>query len=144
MPNDHVPGTIYARSRASQLRDFSGLRFRHNITPTDIDALLEFGDEVYVIVEVKYLKTELDRGQRLAFERLTDTLESAGKPTLCVCGVHYVSDSNEDIDVANCKAVKIRWQEHWYDCSSSDATIKEIIDAWLTIIGKKNLIRPIV
>ena len=45
-------GKIGNRRRALQIRDFTGLRWG-NITPTDIDALIDFGDKVFVFIEVK-------------------------------------------------------------------------------------------
>jgi len=48
-----VKGVIHAPQRATQLRDYSGLLFG-NITPTDIDGLIEYKNIGYVIIELKY------------------------------------------------------------------------------------------
>lgn len=64
-------GVIRNREYAKQLKDFSGLRYG-KITPTDIDGFLDFGDQLFVVVEGKHAGSAIQTGQRLALERLVD------------------------------------------------------------------------
>jgi hypothetical protein len=109
MPNR---GEINKPDRASQLRDFSGLRFG-NITPTDIDGLIEYKNLGYVIFELKYMNTEIPKGQELALERLTDDLQKSGKTCLCLISNHQTSDCNIPIDAANTIVQRYRYKGKW-------------------------------
>ena len=77
-------GAVHTRGRALQERDFTGLRFG-NITPTDIDGLIEYHNERYVIIEAKFGNNNMDFGQELALTRLCDDL---GKPSILVIAKH--------------------------------------------------------
>ena len=119
-------GKIYNHERARQQRDYSGLRFG-NITPTDIDGIIEYKNIGYVIIELKYSDNVLPYGQKLALERLTDDLEKAGKPCLCIVATHLTLNCNEDIDVASALVEEYRYKEQWRENKNSLAT-KELIE----------------
>jgi len=108
----HKRGTIHSRARAKQLRDFSGLLFG-NITATDIDGLIEYHGKGYIGIETKLNGASLGFGQKLAFERLTDDLSRAGKPTIYIIASHDSDDPNEDIDVANAIVAEYRFKGKW-------------------------------
>ncbi len=61
------------REYAQQIKDFSGLRWGA-ISPTDVDALLEFSNRLFIIVETKYKNSPIPRGQLLALERVCDAI----------------------------------------------------------------------
>jgi hypothetical protein len=105
-------GAIRNREYGTQVRDFSGLRFG-NITPTDIDGLIEYKDKGYVLIETKYKDAKLPRGQELALERLCDNLQSAKKPTLLIIASH---ETEGDIDVAETIVVRYRFKGKWSRC----------------------------
>ena len=42
--------------RMRQLIDFTGLELEGGIYPTDIDGLIEYHDQEYILIEVKYGK----------------------------------------------------------------------------------------
>ena len=107
-----VKGLIRDPARARQLRDFSGLLFG-NITPTDIDGLIEYQNIGYVIMELKYKDAELKDGQKLALARMNDDFERAGKKSLCIIARHFVDDCNIAIDVANTTVTEFRYQQRW-------------------------------
>lgn len=56
--------------RMRQLIDFTGLELEGGIYPTDIDGLIEYHDQEYILIEVKYGKAKVPFGQRLAIERM--------------------------------------------------------------------------
>lgn len=57
-------GKIKYPLSAGQLRDFSGLQYGR-ITPTDVDALIEYQDKAYILIELKTSGVKLEYGQRL-------------------------------------------------------------------------------
>ena len=121
-------GKIQNRDRARQINDFSGLRFG-NITPTDIDGLIEYKNKAYIIIELKYLTTKLPRGQELALERLTDDLTKSGKPTICIVASHEQNDPKEDIKVSDTIVIKYRRNRKW--TKTEKTTTLQIIERFL-------------
>ena len=133
-------GLINNRARAKQLRDYSGLRFG-NITPTDLDGVIEYHNKAYLILELKYEDPELYLGQRLALERITDDLEYR-KPTLCIIASHYQHNPSKDIDAANASVTEYRLKGEWIKISQdSTITTRNIMDLFLEDldIGSKAL-----
>jgi len=122
-------GKIRNREYSTQVRDFSGLRFG-NITPTDIDGLIEYQDKAYVFIETKYRDSKLPDGQRLAFERLCDDLQRV-KPTLLIIASH---ETDGDIDVAETKVTEYRFKGKW---RNRIGTTKELIIAFLATLNPK-------
>ena len=127
-----VKGVIQNRARAKQLRDFSGLRFG-NITPTDIDGLIEYHGKGYIILELKLRDAVLSDGQRLALERLTDDLSRAHKPTICILANHDTFEPEEDIDAANALVTEYRWQRQW-QIQKTSYNVREFIELFLSKI----------
>jgi len=119
-------GKIRNREYARQIKDYSGLKFG-TISPTDIDGFLDFGNTLFIIIEVKYKNANLSRGQKLAFERLCDNLQNSGKHTYLLIGTH---NSENDIDVAKCKLVKYRYKKEW-KYPKINITIRKVIDKLL-------------
>src|SRR5690606_24006720 len=96
---------------ASQLHDFSNLRYQNNITPTDLDGLIDFQNKAFVFIEDKFGTTEMPFGQKLALERLADCVEVSGKLSLIiVCRHDYDKDT---IDLASCIVTKIYFKRKW-------------------------------
>ena len=122
-------GEIQNRERGKQLRDFTGLRFG-SITPTDIDGLIEYHGERYIIIETKLNGAPLRHGQKLALERLTDDLHGAGKPTICIIVSHNSEDPNEDIDVASAMVSEYRFKGEWH-LPKSPCTTRQAIDSFI-------------
>lgn len=123
-------GKIRHRDRAKQLRNFSGLQFG-NITPTDIDAMIEYKNKRYFFLEIKKEGVELSYGQRLAYERLTDDLEKAGKPTIFIIASHTVDDCKNDIDAANTLVREYRFKGEWHLVDPKlDTTPKKMADTF--------------
>lgn len=120
-------GATTYKERAKQGRDFTGLRYG-NITPTDIDALIEYKNEAYVFIEAKSNGAEMSFGQKLALERLCDDLQRI-KPTLLVLVTHN-TPSNQEIDFAQAKVSKYRYKGRWA-IPQNVPTAKELIDSFL-------------
>ncbi len=118
-------GVIRNRKYAQQIRDFSKLRFG-KITPTDIDAFLDFQDKVFIFIESKYKDSQLPYGQRLALERLADSTWKSGKHTLLIIASH-VKDG--DIEYSSCMVRELRWQGKKY--FPKNKTAKQVIDSFI-------------
>lgn len=119
-------GIIRNRRLANQVKDYSGLRYG-KITPTDIDGLIDFGNQVFVFLELKRFDNQLPVGQRLAIERLTDAIEKAGKPALAIVCRHTTDD---DIDVARCDVAEYRFNGMWRE-PTSNITVRQLVDRFL-------------
>lgn len=122
-------GKILNRDRARQIKDFTGLRFG-NITPTDIDGMIEYHDKGYIFIELKLGDTPILFGQRLALERLTDDLSRASKPTICIIAKHNSVNNDEDIDVANAVVSEYRLNGIWH-IPQLIFTVRHLIDMHL-------------
>lgn len=118
--------TVY-KERAKQGRDFTGLRYG-NITPTDIDALIEYQDKAYIFIEAKLNGAEMPHGQKLALERLCDDLQKI-KPTLLILITHN-TPYNQEIDFAKALVKKYRYKGRWATPQNVPTT-KELIDSFL-------------
>lgn len=119
--------TIY-KDRATQGRDFSGLRYGQ-ITPTDIDALIEYKNTCYVFIEAKYGNSEMPYGQRVALERLCDDLQRL-KPTLLIVASHN-QNSNQEIDFANSTVRMYRDNKKIWKVPDPVPSVKQMVDAFL-------------
>src|SRR3990172_8097753 len=104
-------GDVHTPGRYSQLRDYSGLVFG-NITPTDVDGLIEFHNKGYVILELKHEQNTLPYGQKLALERLTDDLALCGKKVICIISTHKTKVEDK-IDAAITTVLKFRYNRSW-------------------------------
>lgn len=125
-----LPGQVRATTHATQPRDFTGLAFGA-ITPTDVDAVIEYQDRAFVFIEAKYRDASLPRGQELALERLCDTCTSAGKPTLCVVARHE-TPSPAAIPFASAVVDRYRIDFQWHRPRREAATVRQIVDWFRT------------
>lgn len=126
-----VRGAITYRDRASQIRDYSGLRYG-NITPTDIDGLIEYKDKAYVIIEYKYADADVPNGQIIALTRLCDDLQNY-KHTILIIARHN-SPIGKDIDGAQAVVEKYRWRKNWIvikNITKELWSVKRLIDWFL-------------
>jgi len=118
-------GQIRNRNYAQQIRDFSGLCYG-KISPTDIDAFLDFGNKCFVFIETKHGGKMPPYGQLLALTRLTDACEAGGIRSLLIIAAH---DTETDIEVASLAVVKYYTDKRW---KSEKETVRECIDRFRT------------
>lgn len=123
-------GKAHSPHLSTQVRDFSGLRWR-NITPTDIDCSIDFGGKLFVFVEAKLPGVTLPYGQRLHLERLTDAITESGRYAIAIVCEH--PNRTGEIDFASCPVLEYRWLKTWY--SPAAYTVKEAIDKTLVYCG---------
>ena len=94
------------------------------ITPTDIDAVIDFGGKLFVFIEAKLTGAALPRGQELALERLTDGYEETGRNALCIVCEH--SNREGEINLARCNVTRYRWHGTWRNPAGLLTTRKAI------------------
>lgn len=95
-------GVIRNVARAKQLNNFKGLLRPRNITPTDIDGLLDYSGKAFIYIEGK-VKGKLlseEKGQKLALENVVMSHWKAQHPSAVLLFEHEVPCS-EQIDVAS-------------------------------------------
>lgn len=99
-------GVIYNRDEKRRIIDFSGMRWG-NITPTDIDAFVEFKGKCFIAIECKGICVPVPFGQKLALERLLRHINMGGsKGIVIVCDVRP-GGVDDDIDLANCESREV-------------------------------------
>jgi hypothetical protein len=98
-------GEIRNQKYYSQKLGFAGLRYG-NITPTDVDVMIEYRDKCFVWIELKYQDHPVPLGQRLALERLCDAVQAGRKDALLLVATHHAKDK---IDVAEAMVIEYRW-----------------------------------
>lgn len=112
---------------AAQERDFSGLCYG-KITPTDIDAYLDFGNKLHVYIEAKLPAVDLPDGQRIALEHTVDDMHDRGR---YACGIVCEHPNRIGvIDFATCFVVMYRWKTKWL-FPQEPKTTREAVDALL-------------
>ena len=102
---------------------FTGLVYG-KITPTDIDGFIDFGNRLFIFIELKYGSAELPRGQRVALERLCDASESNDRFSVVIVASH---NSDGDIIAADATVVEYRWRKKWHK-PTEVTTLKQAID----------------
>lgn len=89
-------GTITNRARFIQAIKFDGMKFGR-ITPTDVDAAIEFDNRLFIFIEAKFVGRTIQTGQRLFLERLaTGVSNPPYKYSISIVAEHY-TPSNEDV-----------------------------------------------
>lgn len=104
MPEER--GVIRNRDRQKQIHNFSGLKRLRNITPTDIDGLIDYEGKYFIYLEGKVSGNDLFYGQRLALENMVKSHCKAGHPAIAIVYEHWIP-SRYDVNVANCCVSKI-------------------------------------
>jgi len=122
-------GVIYNREKKRRLMSFASLRY-NKITPTDIDAFLDFGGRGYVVIEAKGIGVPVPTGQRIALERLL--LKLSEPPSLAIAIIAETPDGSmqDDVDLGACEVREVWHVKNGRKLRSTElgATVKEIVD----------------
>ena len=127
MEQSYERGDIKFKGRAKQLNSFYGMIRRRNITPTDIDGIIDYGGKAFVILEGKYGDAELPKGQKMALENLANTILSANKRVVVIIYRHFVHDTNKDINVSKQLVSDIYFKRKW-DKITVEKNVLEVIE----------------
>lgn len=125
-------GVIAHVERRQQLLDMRDLRIG-NITPTDVDGLIEYRGQAFVLFEVKWRTAELSRGQSTALERLIDAVQKGGTPSCLFVAEHTVDDCGEQVDAALCLLRNYYYRGQWRHNHEPGTTLKRAILGFLKV-----------
>jgi len=101
---------IRNRKKVKQVIDFTGVQ-NGKLHPSDIDAVLEFDNEVLILIEVKYKFNKIPTGQRLLLERISDSWHTNKSAVLKV--EHDFNDDNLNIPLEKCRVSGIYYNKVW-------------------------------
>lgn len=114
---------------AKQLIDFQGLGLDGGIYPTDIDALIEYHDTEYILVELKYKNTRVPYSQKVAIQRMVDDFTKVGKQAIAIVAEHHASNPSKPVIAANCRVREIYYGE---ECEwrppTHQLTVRQAVD----------------
>lgn len=128
---------------AKQLIDFQGLGLDGGLYPTDIDALIEYHDMEYILVEVKYKDKRVPYSQKLAIQRMIEDFTKAGKRAIALIAEHHESDPRKPVIAANCKIRELYYgEESMWRAPSYELTVRQAVDSFrnstIEIMNPKN------
>ena len=107
--------------QVKQAIDFTGIE-NGKIHPSDIDAVLEFDNEVLILIEVKRIGNEIPTGQRLMLERICDSWDTGKSIVLKV--THNFIDDDSDIPLRLCNVEKYYYNKKW---TTRDKPLKDAL-----------------
>lgn len=123
-PNDDR-GKIINRKRKNQIVDFSGIRIE-NMTPMDVDGVIDLRNKGFIIIELKYRDAVLSRGQQIAYERMVDAIRNGDKECALFLCEHKVDNPEEDIDAASAIVRSYYYQGEWKE--EGDVRLVELLN----------------
>ena len=133
---DDDRGRIRSIERYRQPVCFHGLKFG-KITPTDVDGLIEYRNQVFVFYELKLCGTEMPEGQRKALSRIVDALQSAGKHAVLMKCEHDVYDTDEQVDASEAVVTEIYWKGAWFVIKGGPSA-RDATDVYFASLSKKH------
>lgn len=133
-------GKIRNEAYASILKNFTGLRRHRNITPTDIDGILEYNGKAFIILEGKFGNTQMPHGQQKCFESICNAIESGGKNACCIVFSHLAKPGDQ-IDVSTCIVTKVYFENKWHPGSKNNTnrTVLQVVEAFEQNLIKKGI-----
>ncbi len=118
---------IKNRDRVKQVLDFTGVQNK-KMHPSDIDAVLEFDNEVLILMEVKYKFNKIPTGQKLLLERMANRW---GEKAIVLKIEHSFNNDKLNIPLDKCEVTQIYYNQKWTIIERTN-----VID-YLNKLGKK-------
>jgi hypothetical protein len=109
---DENRGKIKYPDRYKQLISYEGLERHRHITPTDLDGIIDYRGNAFIIIECKLEYKEIDLGQKMAIENLINSLSEAGKMAICYIIRHNLP-SEKIIIAKDCLVSDSYFQGKW-------------------------------
>lgn len=106
-------GVIRNKQLAQQINDFGGLCRHRNITPTDIDGLIDYNGVAYVLMEGKHINAGIPTGQLRAIENMATSLAKGGAMVTAIIYTHDIQPE-QSIYVADCTVKQFFYESKWY------------------------------
>jgi len=100
--------------------------------PTDIDAMTEYHDRLFIFMEVKYGDTPTNYGQLTALERTANALQETGRDAIVLICRHSVEDRTKPVLLKDTIVSNIYFKGEWYDADMpmTAGDTWKIIMAW--------------
>lgn len=122
---------IHNPKNMKQLIDFQGCEVGKGMYPTDIDGLIEYKNNQYIIFEVKFADTPVPTGQKLALQRMVDDFTKVGKQAVVFVCEHYVRNTDKPIIMARCKVREIYYgDEKKWRAPDREISVREAVDCF--------------
>ena len=124
-------GSYNHSNMARQLLRFDGLGWG-NVTPMDVDGLIEWKDKKRVLIEIKMKGVKVLNGERLALERMVNDFSRVGKESVAIIADHMVFDAREDVQVRDCLVREIyHSKEKIWRPTKRMMTVQTLLDSFL-------------
>jgi len=124
-------GKYYSKDRLKQIISFEGIkRLNRNITPTDIDALIDYNGNAFIFNETKYKDAPFHEGQRMAIENVINGLCRNGSDACCFYSIHEIP-INEIVILKNCIVLEIYHNGCWHKYDGSNTVLQ-----WIEVYEK--------
>ena len=117
-PN-HI-GRVQYEDRFKQPLLFDGMNIG-KMYPTDIDAITEYHDMLYMIMEVKREGVPLNRGQTTALIRLVNAVQETGRTAVLFICRHDIADPSQPIFLKDTIITEAYFKGDWYDLNPRTA-----------------------
>ena len=98
--------------------------------PTDIDAMTEYHDRLFIFIEVKYENTPTNYGQLTALKRMANALQETGRDAFVFICRHNVQDRSNPVMLKDTVVTDAYFKGIWYD-PDSEITAGEV---WRTVM----------
>lgn len=133
-------GIILHEPRLKQIVSFKGMRYGTNITPTDVDGMIEYQNKAYVWFDVKHGDKPVPFGQRLAMERFVRDMAKAGKHSVAIIAEHYIDDPNQHVIAATTIVREVFFDTElvWRPTYRTPLTLDEAIKLFIECLEVKN------
>lgn len=121
---------IRKSKQVKQSIDFTGIQ-SGNIHPTDIDVVLEFNNEVLILMEVKRTGNEIPLGQKLVLQRIANSWHTEKVVVLYV--THNFKNDDKDIPLKDCNVESIYIKSEWKNAKQKitlEDTLKGFSKKW--------------
>tara|TARA_B110000977_G_scaffold98368_1_gene129399 strand:+ start:500 stop:895 length:396 start_codon:yes stop_codon:yes gene_type:complete len=116
--------------QVKQSIDFTGIQ-SGKIHPTDIDVVLEFDNEVLILMEVKRTGNEIPLGQKLVLQRIANSWHTEKVVVLYV--THNFKNDDKDIPLKDCNVESIYIKSEWKNAKQKitlEDTLKGFSKKW--------------
>lgn len=119
-------------NRGRQLLLFDSLNYDNNVSPMDLDGLIEYHNKKRVLLEVKLGQTPVPYGERTALERMVVDFSIAGKEAMAIIAEHNVFDTKEDVLVKDCVVRELYYsKERRWRPPKQMMTVQMLLDSFL-------------
>ena len=122
---DENRGIIQYQDRFNQPLLFQGMIY-DKICPTDIDAITEYHNRFFIVMEVKYRDAPLSYGQETALQRMVDAIQESKRTAVLFICRHDISDRTRPILLKDTILTDAYYDKQWYKPKAKTAG-----EAWI-------------